>query len=1459
MKRIVISVFILTILGAMASAAPNITLTLNSTMDGGNATVTSITGAVLLDRAGAIIETAVLPDNMTAQFDLNGITPGDYFIEVNGLADDRVPTRIDSNESDINQSVGMRLINSVIGNETTPAIYRIKARSGGRHPVVNYNTGANETKYPFVIVSALTSKIEVRAVNTSEELSNFSTTGITHPFQTWILGSNNHGIVYNGTDTCSGCHGNLAFKQPNYANIIPLNTSSGGWCFKCHNGPGGDASGFVDPAVVAANGTIAGTVTNASGSAIADATVAADSQSNNTDINGNYTISIGSGTYTLTAGAAGYQSNSTSVTVTSGATATQNFALTPSLPPEGTFNISGFKIDNSTGMGLANWNISLTKPDGTIQNNVTDAGGMYQFMNLSNGTYTIAEQMQPGWMNVSVMPMAVTINGTDMMNQNFTNRQLQPGEKPNISGANIISILPSTEIVNNQAGENRTFSITVDQLADISWQINGTEVSSATNVISSSYVSSAAVGTWNVTAVASNINGTDIHKWDWIVRPPTAVNIAIQSFAFNPANITVLKGTSVTWTNNDVDAHTVTSDTGVFDSGTLNQGNTFEFMFNDTGTFKYHCALHPTMHGEIIVIAAPAPTIPPMEEIGIGLELVADNFTSPVALVSPEDGTGRRFIVDQIGLIKIINTSGQVIEEPFLDLRSRIVALAPQYDERGLLGLAFHPNFSQNGRFFVYYSSPLRTQAPSNWNHTSIVSEFKVLQDNQNRANDSSERVLLQIDKPQANHNAGQIAFGPDGYLYIPLGDGGGADDFGIGHPPPGNGQNTSTLLGKILRIDVDNGDPYGIPPDNPYVGKDGLDEIFASGFRNPFHISFDTGGNHSLFASNAGQNAWEEVDIVARGGNYGWNIKEGAHCFDPNNPNLSNQSCPDVDANGQPLIDPVIEYANARQPGGIGVVVVGGYVYRGSELPQFNGNYIFGDFSKGPTAGNGSLFVARPPSSGEGMWSTKELRVATSSNGRINEFVRSFGQDADHELYVLTSQMLGPTNNTGKIYKIKQFTIPNNFTANLSSNEIVQQPVVSSAKGNATFELSDNGTRLHYKIMVENIENVSMAHIHLAPAGVDGPVVAWLYPEVPPAVLIPGRFDGLLVEGNITSINLSGPLAGQPLNALLGAMIKGNTYVNVHTNQYPGGEIRGQITASGVLQELRSITISPSTAIMNVGNSQVFNATALDQNGAPIAGINITFTSNDTAVGTISPETSITGADGIATAAFKAAGAGTAMVIAASGNITGSANVTVSAHPSQPNVTSFELTPGKTAALKGSTITITIKALNANVTDTTFNEMANITVNASKNASAVIYQPNVTFSNGIAILPVTSNMAQFVTVTATSGSITGSTEIAFADMVFDLDPGWNLISVPNFADPGSVDMILKNVKNNGVAGYDPGNKTFSTPADLQPLYGYWINVTAPNQSIGFIADTNIRSVPPSRDLFEGWNLIGVV
>ena len=586
-----------------------------------------------------------------------------------------------------------------------------------------------------------------------------------------------------------------------------------------------------------------------------------------------------------------------------------------------------------------------------------------------------------------------------------------------IVSANIISILPSTSMVNNQVGENRTFTITNDHVANVSWRINGTEVKSAENVTTSTYIDSRALpGTWNVTAVVSNNNSMDLQTWEWIVIPKPVTNVGITGSAFVPATITILNGTTVIWTNNDNVDHTITSDSGFFDSGSIAQGQTFVWTFNEIGTFNYHCSIHSFMQGEVTVIS-PLPAPPSMEETGIGLELIAQNLTAPIGLIPSGDGTGRLFIIDQIGLVKIINSSGQILQEPFLDLRSKMVTLSPQYDERGLLGFAFHPNFSQTGRFFVYYSAPLRQGAPANYDHTSIISEFKVSQDDQNKTNMSSERILLMIDEPQSNHNGGQITFGPDGYLYIPLGDGGKANDEGVGHPPPGNGQNTSTLLGKILRIDVNNGDPYGIPPDNPFVGGDGLDEIFAYGFRNPFRISFDAGGN--LFVSDAGQNAWEEVNIVTKGGNYGWNIKEGTHCFDPNNPNLSNASCANVSASGQSLIDPIIEYANAAQTGGIGIVAIGGFVYHGTALPQFNGTYIFGDFSKKFSEPNGSLFIGRPPIQGEKMWSVKELRIASTVTGRIGAFVRSFGQDANQEIYVLTSQTLGPAGNTGRVFKI--------------------------------------------------------------------------------------------------------------------------------------------------------------------------------------------------------------------------------------------------------------------------------------------------------------------------------------------------------------------------------------------------------------------------------------------------------
>ena len=266
----------------------------------------------------------------------------------------------------------------------------------------------------------------------------------------------------------------------------------------------------------------------------------------------------------------------------------------------------------------------------------------------------------------------------------------------------------------------------------------------------------------------------------------------------------------------------------------------------------------------------------------VGLELVADGFVSPVGLIEAPDETGRMFVVDQVGIIWVMTADGRVTETPFLDLRARMVRLNTDYDERGLLGLAFHPAFATNGRLFVYYSAPLRSEGPQNWDHTSHISEFRLSPTDPDKADPESERIILEVDEPQANHNAGQITFGPDGYLYVALGDGGRANDTGTGHPPIGNGQDTSTLLGSILRIDVDGAEPYGIPPDNPFVGKDGQDEIFAYGFRNPFRISFDIGGNHELFVGDVGQQLWEEVNIVTKGNNYGWNIKEGAECFDP-------------------------------------------------------------------------------------------------------------------------------------------------------------------------------------------------------------------------------------------------------------------------------------------------------------------------------------------------------------------------------------------------------------------------------------------------------------------------------------------------------------------------------------------------------------------------------------------------
>jgi glucose/arabinose dehydrogenase len=401
----------------------------------------------------------------------------------------------------------------------------------------------------------------------------------------------------------------------------------------------------------------------------------------------------------------------------------------------------------------------------------------------------------------------------------------------------------------------------------------------------------------------------------------------------------------------------------------------------------------------------------------VGLRLVADGLTAPLWLGDAGDGSGRLFVVDQAGLVRVITADGTLREEPFLDVRDRMVIPMPGFDERGLLGLAFHPGFADNGRFFVYYSAPRRPGAPEGWNHTSHVAEFMVSATDADRADPDSERIVLQVDQPQFNHNGGDIHFGPDGFLYIALGDGGGANDVGLGHTPNlGNAQDATNLLGSLLRIDVDGDQPYAIPADNPFVGTIARDEIFAYGLRNPYRFTFD---GDDLYVADVGQNLFEEVNLVDHGGNYGWNVREGTHCFDPGMPNDPPETCPATGPLfGDPLLDPVIEYGNSRVlPDGVGIAVIGGRVYRGDDLPRLRGRYVFGDWSTSFAEPDGTLLVAKARS--ERLWKLEELRVAGRPGGRLGHFVLGFGQDAAGEVYVLTSDRTGPAGDTGRVYRL--------------------------------------------------------------------------------------------------------------------------------------------------------------------------------------------------------------------------------------------------------------------------------------------------------------------------------------------------------------------------------------------------------------------------------------------------------
>jgi glucose/arabinose dehydrogenase len=394
---------------------------------------------------------------------------------------------------------------------------------------------------------------------------------------------------------------------------------------------------------------------------------------------------------------------------------------------------------------------------------------------------------------------------------------------------------------------------------------------------------------------------------------------------------------------------------------------------------------------------------------GVGLELVAGGFTSPVVLVEPNDGSQRLFVVDQIGVVWIIS-AGRRIERPFLDLRDHIVELNSFYDERGLLGLAFHPDFATNGHFYVSYSGPLQAGlSPEEWDHTTYISEFTVSETEPDQANPASERVLLTMDKPGYNYEAGHIAFGPDGYLYVATGD-------SVRDPGSEAGkfaQDTASLLGKILRIDVngkaETGQNYLIPADNPFASGAGRPEIFAYGFRNPYRFSFDVSdsGKIRLFAADVGQAMMEEVSLVEPGGNYGWPIREGTLCFNSQNWSQPLESCPAGRLSG-----PVIAYTHQRDLSAI----IGGMVYRGQTFTDLSGSYIFGDWGQG----NGRLFLAQPPALGIGLWKTAEIQIKTGRNQSGIGQLLGIGQDQGREIYLLMKAPgIGPIGNSGAVYKL--------------------------------------------------------------------------------------------------------------------------------------------------------------------------------------------------------------------------------------------------------------------------------------------------------------------------------------------------------------------------------------------------------------------------------------------------------
>lgn len=413
----------------------------------------------------------------------------------------------------------------------------------------------------------------------------------------------------------------------------------------------------------------------------------------------------------------------------------------------------------------------------------------------------------------------------------------------------------------------------------------------------------------------------------------------------------------------------------------------------------------------------------------IALEMVASGLTAPLKGVDAPGQPSRLYVVDQPGVVWAIELETGA-KSVFLDVRSRIVPLGflgpGTFDERGLLGLAFHPDYGTNGRLYTYTSEPAAgpptfpTTLPLGTppDHQNVLAEWRVSDpaDPASVVDPTTRRELMRVDWPAFNHDGGDLAFGPDGMLYISMGDGGEADDQGVGHVGPiGNAQVLTNPLGKIHRIDVEGSNSangqYGIPADNPFVGTPGaVREIFAFGFRNPYRFSFDpvTG---DLFVGDAGQNDIEEVDLVVKGGNHGWATKEGTLFFFNNGAGEGFASTDDNGLVPPGVIDPIAQYDTHHE----GHAIVGGFVYRGTMIPGLAGRYVFGDFARvfrfpsGPND-SGRLFVLQKNPM-TGLRKINELHLPGQGGlGLQNQqgtegiglALLGFGRDAAGELYVL-------------------------------------------------------------------------------------------------------------------------------------------------------------------------------------------------------------------------------------------------------------------------------------------------------------------------------------------------------------------------------------------------------------------------------------------------------------------------